>query len=391
MKSGKIEKENSLLEKLIMMKYLKIFFILINVILFASLNSCKKKQSEFKVPHIPSITGYNLSKVVAFSNDDVFLIGAFGYAARTNKGSQIRFENSKKDFWEVQDTGFEEELLCDVSFPDPDYGWAVGITGIVIHTSDGGKTWVRQESGTENHLFTVYFADRENGWAAGTLNTIIHTSDGGKTWEKQKEGESSEKDFWAIDVNFNGLYFHDANEGWLVGEFGTVYHTTDGGQNWNYFPTPELTPVLAEDDWEEPRPTLFDVYFADRERGFIVGIEGNILRTEDGGQNWKKVDPGNKQALYSISAVGDKCWAVGERGNFILSTDGGNTWTPKKGAIHTKSFLTSIAFSDEKTGWVVGKSGAVFKTVDGGENWDWLSGVSYDWPEFKPPKALVGE
>lgn len=365
--------------------------LIIITVFFSCLTACKRSGSEFEVPHIPSIYGNNIHKVIAFDKDDIFLTGAFGLAARTSRGSEIRHENSTKDFWEFQKTGLEEELLCDASFPDPQHGWAVGIVGLIIHTSDGGKTWVSQKSGTENHLFSVFFADRQNGWACGYMNTIIHTSDGGKTWEEQEEEESSEKDFFAADVNYNGLYFHDANEGWLVGEFGTIYHTTDGGKNWRYYPTPQLAPEVAEDEWEEPRPTLFDVYFADRERGFIVGIEGIMLRTEDGGKNWEKIDCSTGQALYSISVVGDRCWAVGSRGAYIVSTDGGNSWVSQKGAIHTKGFLTSVAFSDENTGWVAGKAGAVFKTVDGGKSWDWLSGISYDWPEFKPPKFLVGE
>jgi photosystem II stability/assembly factor-like uncharacterized protein len=116
-----------------------------------------------------------------------------------------------------------------------------------------------------------------------------------------------------------------------------------------------------------------------------------MMKTEDGGKSWKKVDSKATRALYSIAIVGNKCWAVGDRGNYVVSTDGGDTWTAKPNAIHTKGWLISVAFVDENTGWVVGKSGAVFKTVDGGEKWDWLSGVSYDWPEFKPPKFLVGE
>ena len=372
---------------------MKNFTISITIIMTLSISliACKRGKSEFKVPHIPSITGNNINKIITFNQDNIILVGAFGYVAHTTKGSQIHFKNSKKDFWKVQETGLEEELLCDAIFPDSNHGWAVGIVGTIIHTSDGGKTWVRQESGTKNHLFGVSFADCKNGWAVGSMETIIHTSDGGKTWGKQEVEENPEKGIFAPDIHYNGIYFNDAYEGWLVGEFGTIYHTTDGGKNWNYHFCPVIKPKLAEDEWEMPMPTLFEVYFVDRNRGFILGIEGTLLKTEDGGREWKKVESSAKHALYSISVVGDRCWAVGSRGTYILSTDGGNTWSSKKGAIHTKGWLCSISFIDEKRGWVVGKSGSVFKTVDGGESWDWLSGISYDWPEFKPPKELVGD
>jgi photosystem II stability/assembly factor-like uncharacterized protein len=361
------------------------------IISFAPLNACKQKKSTFKVPHIPTIYGNNLSKVLAFDEDNVFLTGAFGYAARTTQGSQIRYENSKKNFWEVQDTGLKDELFCDASFPDPNNGWLVGIVGTIRHTADGGKTWERQESGTDKHLFTVFFLDAKHGWAAGDLMTLIHTSDGGKTWAPQQVEEILEENIFAAEVIYNGLFFHDTLDGWLVGEFGTIYHTTDGGQTWKYFDCDLLQPKTGEDEWEMPRLTLYDVYFTDRDTGFILGVDGTMIKTEDGGKEWKLIDSTTVQSLYAITNVGNNFWAVGNRGTLIKSTDGGNTWVNKTGAIHSKGWFTSIAFPNERTGWVVGKAGAVFKTLDGGETWEWLSGISYDWPEFKAPKALVGE
>jgi photosystem II stability/assembly factor-like uncharacterized protein len=374
-----------------MKTYFRIMTTMLVIISLIPLTSCKRKKSEFKVPHIPAIYGNNLSKVIAFDLDDIFIIGSFGYAARTTQGSEIRHENSSKKFWEVQDTGYEDELFCDATFTDPDNGWAVGIVGTIIHTADGGKTWETQVSGTENHLFTVYFSDKMNGWAAGDLMTIIHTSDGGKTWEPQEVEEITEENIFAAEVIYNGLFFHDANEGWLVGEFGTIYHTTDGGTTWKYVDCELLQPQTGEDEWEMPRLTLYDIYFTDRERGFILGVDGTMLKTEDGGKEWKLIDTPTKQSLYSIVCVDDSCWTAGNRGALIKTTDGGNTWVDKTGTIHTKGWLTSVDFVDKSHGWVVGKAGAVFNTRDGGETWDWLSGVSYDWPEFKPPKELVGE
>ena len=90
-------------------KYLStsIFSIIITVS-FSTIIACNKGKSEFEIPHIPSITRYNISKVIALNANEIFLSGAFGYVARTKKGSQIRFENSTKDFWEVLETGLEE-------------------------------------------------------------------------------------------------------------------------------------------------------------------------------------------------------------------------------------------------------------------------------------------
>ncbi|MEE8381154.1 MAG: hypothetical protein V3R78_04670, partial [Thermodesulfobacteriota bacterium] len=63
-----------------------------------TLTGCSGGKSEFKVPHIPSIYGNNIHKVITFDKDTIQLIGSFGFAARTTKGSEIRHENSKKGF-----------------------------------------------------------------------------------------------------------------------------------------------------------------------------------------------------------------------------------------------------------------------------------------------------
>lgn len=375
-----------------MMNPYKLCMMAIIAALIAAPLGCKQKKSTFVVPHIPAIVSENLTKVVAFDEDNILLAGDYNYLSTTSQGSQIRHENSKKDFWTVQNTGLEKgELICDVVFTDRQNGWAVGILGTIIHTTDGGKTWERQNSGTTKHLFTVSFPDKNNGWAAGDVMTLIHTSDGGKTWEPQTAEQSTDENVFASEVIFNGVYFLDANEGWLVGEFGSVYHTTDGGKNWQIRTIEALKPEVGENEWELPKLTLFDVRFFDRQRGFILGVDGTMLKTDDGGKEWRKIDSASTNSLFAIAAIGDTCWAVGDRGMYIMSTDGGNTWTNNEDAIHTKGWLTSVAFVNENVGWVVGKAGAVFKTIDGGKTFEWLSGVSYDWPEFKPPKELVGE
>jgi photosystem II stability/assembly factor-like uncharacterized protein len=78
------------------------------------------------------------------------------------------------------------EDLFSVTFPSEKEGWACGRLGSIIHTSDGGKAWIRQNSGVNLTLTSIHFVDTRNGWAVGDEGAILHTSDGGKTWEKQK-------------------------------------------------------------------------------------------------------------------------------------------------------------------------------------------------------------
>ena len=44
-----------------------------------------------------------------------------------------------------------------VYFSDELNGWAVGYSGKILHTNNGGTTWEYQNSATEFHLWSVYF------------------------------------------------------------------------------------------------------------------------------------------------------------------------------------------------------------------------------------------
>jgi len=58
-------------------------------------------------------------------------------------------------------------MLWDVSFLDSLSGWAVGDSGVILHTEDGGGSWFREEAGTRSRLEAVTMVDEENGWAVG--------------------------------------------------------------------------------------------------------------------------------------------------------------------------------------------------------------------------------
>jgi len=77
-----------------------------------------------------------------------------------------------------QISGTEQPLL-GVHFIDKEEGWAVGNKGVIIHTRDGGKTWVSQDSGAIDPFLDVYFIDSKRGWAVG-FGPIARTEDGGK-------------------------------------------------------------------------------------------------------------------------------------------------------------------------------------------------------------------
>ncbi len=116
-----------------------------------------------------------------------------------------------------------EDVLTSVSFIDCRQGWIAGDHGAILHTEDGGETWLAQVSGTRERLNAVQFVSPQLGWAAGDRGVILKTTDGGKEWMTQ----SSETREDLRDLNFV-----DTDHGWIGGSYGTLLNTSDGGMTW---------------------------------------------------------------------------------------------------------------------------------------------------------------
>ena len=92
-------------------------------------------------------------------------------------------------------------------------GWAVGATGRVFATTDGGRAWFQQRTSVDADLLDVRFIDAAEGWIAGSNRTLLHTTDGGVRWSTETSGTTHP---------LERLFFTDQNHGWAVGFGGTV-------------------------------------------------------------------------------------------------------------------------------------------------------------------------
>ena len=68
--------------------------------------------------------------------------------------------------WIQKITGTANDL-SDIYFLDVSTGFAVGQSGIIIKTTNGGDNWVTLVSGTALQLNSVRFANSLTGFAAG--------------------------------------------------------------------------------------------------------------------------------------------------------------------------------------------------------------------------------
>ncbi len=108
---------------------------------------------------------------------------------------------------------------------DPDNGWwVVGDRATIAGSRDAGGSWTVTDLGEDAQLTTLQFQDDSHGIATGEFGIVVVTSDGGKTWNRGNKVPAEFYPYSAIFLN--------KDEGWLSGVGGQIVHTSDGGRNW---------------------------------------------------------------------------------------------------------------------------------------------------------------
>lgn len=102
---------------------------------------------------------------------------------------------------------------------------------------------------------------------------------------------------------------------------------------------------------------------------WIIGENGVILRTTDGGKEWKSEDSGVSVRLSAGSCVSDAvCWVVGAQGTILLTLDGGEHW--QKLTSPTTADLTGVSARDAQNAAVWSDPRLPrYVTRDGGKTW----------------------
>lgn len=224
---------------------------------------------------------------------------------------------------------------------------AVGDHGVVLRSTDG-EQWMQSPTPVDVLLNAVYFADQKRGWAVGHDATIIHTEDGGATWLVQNFEP-------ALNKPFMDVLFLDAQTGFAIGAYGLFKLTRDGGRTWADFADrvfeerqphlnaltrlgdgslllvgeAGLAAISADGQAWSLLPTGYEgSLFAAIPRGqrgaLVVGMRGNALEVADVTcPEWKKVETGTDKSLFGLTDLGAGRAAVAGNGGALTLLDPG--------------------------------------------------------------------
>lgn len=318
-------------------------------------------------------TTKNLTAVTFIDDNSGFAVGDSGVILHTTNAGAI---------WEQQIRGTIP--LNDVFFNNANKGWIIGsswwpsFVNILLQTTDGGSNWIEQILDTSLSLNSIYFINENIGWIAGAIysdsgfndNTfpiILKTTNGGSDWQLKSVTTS-----FPYGYSLNEVFFIDANIGFAVGggghiggSYGSIFKTTNGGENW-------VEQIALSSNYKS-------IAFIDEQRGIAVGQHGmlggvpKIVRTTDGGINW--VNAFYQQeccgVFNSVAIVNSNyAWAVGWEyslgSTIFFISDNAVNWTSQIDSGLYLNSLNSVFFINSTTGWVVGDNGIILHTTNGG-------------------------
>jgi len=208
------------------------------------------------------------------------------------------------------------QCYFDVEFVTPLKGWLVssilysngGGKGYLYYTSDGGASWAINDSSRPPQYgiyWDISFADSLNGYLAvgnpgvtESYGYLQQTTDGGLSWQGSGSGLTMYRRVHCLDRDHvwdSWYWYWSNNRMWGVS-------CGQGGMTGPGYRTPPFAPVDTLRGWVLFPDTLFDtrdggitwarqvlpgikydICFTDSLNGWIVGYNGLILHTTDGG------------------------------------------------------------------------------------------------------------
>ncbi|MEI8134192.1 MAG: YCF48-related protein [bacterium] len=141
----------------------------------------------------------------------------------------------------------------------------------------------------------------------------------------------------------------------VVGSEGKILLSTDGGISWH-------------SNNQDPKIVLQSVSFIDSMHGIIGATSGLLLKSTDGGLSWNPLGQKLSSGLTKvIMLTANTFFACGSKGYIYRSFNGGVSWDTLNSSI--SSSLRNLYFVSPDNGFAIGDSGIILHTTNGGNSW----------------------
>lgn len=137
-----------------------------------------------------------------------------------------------------------------------------------------------------------------------------------------------------------------------VGQRGHIFYSDDAGQQWRQAQVPVSSDLVA-------------VHFPSPLQGWVVGHDGVVLHSSDGGETWSRQFDG-RQVGPNMLAYYQRLAAAQPQDTELQARVSEAQRMSEEGA--DKPFL-DVWFENEQVGYIIGAFNLIFRTDDGGRSW----------------------
>lgn len=175
--------------------------------------------------------------------------------------------------------------------------WICGVNESIVSSTDQGSTWNVQHKRNDGEiLLNIAFVDEKVGHAAGTGGLLLITTDGGRTWSSHHAASTIRR-----------FSFTNALDG-IVQLSDSISITNDGGEHW------QQVTAMQTDEKVRPFSQILSLAALNATH-FAIALhqpqgENIFLSTTDGGKNWVPTHVENTFAGTLIVHDGEY-WAFG--------------------------------------------------------------------------------
>ena len=242
---------------------------------------------------------------------------------------------------------------------------AVGLSGLLATTTDGGVHWRTDNTLSSANVTSVSCPTAGTCFAATDTPAILRSGDSGGNWATQFGGNIPTPPgvLYGSSGSFAAISCPSAIACFAVGGSGLIVATTTGGAAWSKSAPPGTSDILLSISC----PGASDCYAA----GISPGLDpGGVEVTHDGGSTWTKHALNGADSADAVDCPSTTtCFAVGWPGAIYRTVDGGTNWTPEPNVLTGADVsLESISCVSTTSCTAVGTTGAVLATSDG-VNW----------------------
>lgn len=164
-----------------------------------------------------------------------------------------------------------------------------------------------KELGADKPFLDVWFENDTTGYVVGAYGLLLKTTDAGRTWQSWFDRQDNPRlmNLYSIRPAAGALY--------VAGEGGTVLKLDPVAQRF----------VAAPLDYTG---SMFGVADAG-DAVLVYGLRGNAFRSADGGATWTKVDTRLPASIVGGTAIAPGTVVLADQGGRVaLSSDGGMTF-----------------------------------------------------------------